>query len=216
MEISPQDTPSNLFYKVIVGSVVPRPIAWVSTVNATGQPNLAPFSFFNVVCSIPPTLLFCPGVRGTDGGDKDTYVNVLASGEFVVNLVSEALAEAMNKTATELLPEVDEFEYAGLTAEASTVVGPPRVAESPVAFECKVSEVITVGDGGRGSGWVVLGEVVHMRVHDAVLGEDYRVELDALKPIGRLSGPRYARVSDRFELFREDSQIGGGKASHDR
>ncbi|MDA1330538.1 MAG: flavin reductase family protein [Chloroflexi bacterium] len=216
MEISPKDTPSNLFYKVIVGSVVPRPIAWVSTINETGQPNLAPFSFFNVVCPSPPTLLFCPGVRGTNAGIKDTYANVRASGEFVVNLVSEELAEAMNKTATELPPEVNEFEYAGLAQEASKLVGAPRVAESPVAFECKVTQIVDVGDGGRGSGWVVLGEVVHMRVKDDVLGENYRIDLDALKPIGRLSGPRYARVSDRFELFREESKLDGGPPNYDR
>jgi flavin reductase (DIM6/NTAB) family NADH-FMN oxidoreductase RutF len=215
MEISPKDTPSKLFYKVIVGSVVPRPIAWVSTVNAVGQPNLAPFSFFTVVGSKPPTLLFCPGVRGTDDGTKDTYVNVRASGEFVVNLVSEELAEAMNKTATELPPEVNEFEYAGLKPEPSAVVAPPRVAESPVAFECKVSEIVSVGDGERGSAWVVLGEVVHMRVRDDVLEKNYRVNLEALKPIGRLSGPRYAAVRETFELWREESQISGGKARDD-
>lgn len=146
-------------------------------------------------------------MRGTDGKSKDTYNNLLASGEFVVNLVSEYLAEAMNKTATELPPEVNEFDYAGLTAADSRQVAAPRVAESPVSFECKVSEIVDVGDGGPGSGWVVLGEVVYIHISDEVLLPDFRIDLDALKPIGRIAGPNYARVTDRFELHREASQI---------
>lgn len=211
MEISRQDTPDNLFYKVIVGSVVPRPIAWVSTVNAAGQPNLAPFSFFTIVCPQPPTLLFCPGIRGTDGGDKDTYLNVQASGEFVVNLVSKDLAEPMVRTATELPPEVNEFDYAGLSAEPSAMVKAPRVAESLVSFECQLSEIVNVGDGGKGSGFVVLGEVLHIRAKDKVLSENYRTRLDVLDPVARLSGPHYAGLGQLLELSREPSQINGDK-----
>ena len=207
MELSRFETPLASFYKVIVGSVVPRPIAWVSTISSDGMPNLAPFSFFNVVCQNPPTILFCPGVRGTDGQQKDSFSNVRDNQEFVVSLVSEDLAAAMNKTATEFPPEVDEFEYAGVTVAASKVVSAPRVAESPISFECKVSQIVEVGDGSPGSGWVVLGEVVHIYVSDEVLLPNYRIDLDKLKPIGRLSGPRYARTTDRFELLREPSQV---------
>ena len=207
MELNRADTPLESFFNVMISSVVPRPIAWVSTVNAEGQPNLAPFSFFNLVCEKPPTLLFCPSVRGTDGGVKDTYSNVAANGEFVVNLVSEALAQAMNETATEYPPEVNEFERAGLTAAESRVVTPPRVEESPVSIECKVTEILTLGDGDLGSGWVVLGEAHYLHVADDILGDDFRVDLDAFKPIGRLSGRYYARVGDRFEMQRGKSQL---------
>lgn len=207
MELSRAEIPLASFYKVIVGSVVPRPIAWVSTLNAEGVPNLAPYSFFNVVCKNPPTILFCPGVRGTDGLLKDSYTNVRANQEFVVNIVSEELAEAMNKTATELPSEVDEFKYAGLTTAASKMIAAPRVAESPVSFECTVSQIIDVGNGSPGSGWVVLGEVLHIHVSDEVLLPNYRIDLDKLNPIGRLSGPSYARISDRFEMKREPSQV---------
>ena len=207
MELNRAEIPLASFYKVIVGTVVPRPIAWVSTLNEKGIPNLAPFSFFNVVCMNPPTILFCPGVRGTDGQLKDSYTNVRANREFVVNIVSEELAEAMNKTATELPSEVDEFEFAGLTIAASKMISAPRVAESPVSFECKVSQIIDVGDGSPGSGWVVLGEVVHIHVSDEVMLPNFRIDLDKLNPIGRLSGPRYARTTDRFEMRRGASQV---------
>jgi len=138
-------------YKLLMSSVVPRPIAWVSSVDAEGRPNLAPFSFFNAVCSKPPTLLFCPGVRGLDGGTKDTYQNILTTKEFVINIVTEELAEAMNISATELPPEVDEFELAGLTAAPSVWVKPPRVAQSPVNYECVLKHVVQIGDGDRKS-----------------------------------------------------------------
>lgn len=206
MELSAKDDLANL-YKVMVATIVPRPIAWVSTLSEAGQPNLAPFSFFNAVCSRPPTLLFSSGVRGVDGNQKDTGVNAAETGEFVVNIVTEELAEAMNKTATELPPEVNEFEYAGLEAAPSKTVKPPRVAASPVAFECVVSQVVQVGDGAPGSGYIVIGEVLYMHVDDAILAENFRINTDVFHPIGRMSGPRYTRARDLFELFREASQI---------
>ena len=146
-------------------------------------------------------------MRGTDGELKDSYINVRENKEFVVNIVSEELAEVMNKTATELPADVNEFEYAGLTAADSTMISAPRVAESPVSFECKVSQIIDVGDGSPGSGWVVLGEVVHIHVADELLLPNYRIDLDKLNPIGRLSGPLYARTTDRFEMKRDSSQV---------
>lgn len=195
--------PSNSdFYKIIVGAVVPRPIAWVSTLSTDGVPNLAPFSFFNIVGPNPPSLLFCPGLRGTDSNPKDTLNNVRATGEYVISLVNEELAEAMNKTATELPPEVNEFEYAGLTPAPSVAVAAPRVAESPVSFECKLSQIVEVGPNA-----VVIGEVVHIHIADEVLMERNRINLEALKPVARLSGPHYARIRETFELFREPSQI---------
>lgn len=206
MELNAQDNLDAL-YKIMGGAVVPRPIAWVSTVNGSGVPNLAPFSYFNIVCKRPPTLLFSSGVRGVDGQQKDTGLNATATGEFVVSLVTEELAETMNKTSTDLPAGVNEFEYAGLEAAASTLVKPPRVAASPVAMECRVSQIVQIGDGGPGSGYIVIGEVLCMHVDDGILAENYRVDLDKFHPIGRMSGPRYTRTRDIFEMFREPGQI---------
>ena len=207
MEINPTEIPGPALNRIIIGSVVPRPIAWVSTVDEAGKPNLAPFSFFNAVCYNPPTLLFCPGVRATDAGRKDTYYNILTTKEFVINIVTEELAEAMNITATEMPPEVNEFEMAGLTPAPSTRVRPPRVAESPVNFECTLNQIIEIGDGGPGSGWIVIGNVVHIHVADHILLPDYKIDIRALKPIGRLGGFNYTRVNDIFEIKRLPSQL---------
>ena len=206
MEIAPNALPRQSIYKILIGSVVPRPIGWISTVNASGQPNLAPFSFFNAVCSSPPTVLFCPMIRSTDGNTKDTLNNVKATGEFVVNIVSEEQALSMVATSLEIAPDVNEFELTGLATAPSVVVKPPRVAESPIHFECKVSQIVEVGNQ-PGGGSVVLGEIVHLHVDERVLiGED-KINLAALKPIGRLAGSAYTRVTDLFEMVRPPSQI---------
>jgi flavin reductase (DIM6/NTAB) family NADH-FMN oxidoreductase RutF len=207
MEINLAELPLKEAYKLITGTVVPRPIAWVSTINAEGRPNLAPFSYFNAVCTRPPTLLFCPGIRGTDVSGKDTLNNVRATGEFVVNVVTEELAEAMNATATELPHEVNEFERAGLSTAPSKTVKPPRVADSPVNFECEVSQIVDIGDGGRGSASIVIGTILHMHVADKVMLPDYKIDIAALKPIGRLAGPNYAVIKETFEIFRAPSEI---------
>lgn len=206
MEIAPNALPRQSIYKILIGSVVPRPIGWISTVNASGQPNLAPFSFFNVVCSSPPTVLFCPMIRSTDGNTKDTLNNVKATGEFVVNIVSEELASSMVATSVEIAADVNEFELTGLATAPSVAVRPPRVAESPIHFECKVSQIVEVGNQ-PGGGSVILGEIVHLHVDERVLiGED-KIDLAALKPIGRLAGSAYTRVTDLFEMERPPSQI---------
>jgi flavin reductase (DIM6/NTAB) family NADH-FMN oxidoreductase RutF len=206
MEIAPGALPRQSIYKILIGSVVPRPIGWISSLNAGGQPNLAPFSFFNVVCSSPPTVLFCPMIRSTDGNTKDTLNNVKATGEFVVNIVSEELAPAMIASSVEITPEVNEFELTGLATTPSVVVKPPRVAASLIHFECKVSQIIEIGNQ-PGGGSVVIGEIVHIHVDERVLlGED-KIDLAALKPIGRLAGSAYVRVTDLFEMLRPPSQI---------
>ncbi|MBI3159993.1 MAG: flavin reductase family protein [Chloroflexi bacterium] len=207
MHISPNDLPTREVYKLITGLVVPRPIAWVSSISPDGQPNLAPFSFFNAVCSRPPTLLFCPGVRGVDVAPKDTYNNVKATGEFVVNIVTENLLDAMNITATELPSEINEFELAGLTPAPSTLVKPPLLVESPVNFECRVSNIVPVGDGGKGSAWVVLGEIVYLHIDDSILDENYHVNTRALAPVGRLAGPNYATIGEILSFLRPPSQV---------
>ncbi len=207
MEITPEELSWHSMYKLLIGSVVPRPIGWISTIDLNGRPNLAPFSYFNAVCAQPPHLMFAPTVRATDGARKDTYRNVKATGEFVANIVTEALAEAMNLTSTEFPAEVNEFQAAGLTAIPSVVVKPPRVAESPIHFECRVSHIIDLGDE-PGSGSVVIGRVVHVHVLDSVLLGGDKIDLARLKPVGRLAGSAYCRVTDVFEMQRPQSQIG--------
>jgi flavin reductase (DIM6/NTAB) family NADH-FMN oxidoreductase RutF len=206
MEIDPLSLPWKSVYKILIGSVVPRPIGWISSIDAEGRLNLAPFSFFNVVGANPPHILFCPMIRGTDQKPKDTLRNVRATGEFVVNIVTEELAEAMNLSSTELPAEVNEFEISGLTPQPSTTVKPPRVAESPVHFECKVATIFDFGDQ-PGSGSVVIGRIIHIHVRDEVLIEPDKIDLEKLKPIGRLAGSGYCRVTDLFQMIRPPTQI---------
>jgi flavin reductase (DIM6/NTAB) family NADH-FMN oxidoreductase RutF len=193
-------------YKIMIGSILPRPIGWISTINAQGCANLAPFSFFNAVCSKPATVLFCPSVRSTDSASKDTLNNVRATGEFVVNIVTEELAIAMNLTSTEFPPEIDEIEAAGLTPIPSKSVKPPRVGESPIHYECRVMEIIDIGDA-PGGGSIVVGQVVHLHVSDEVLLGTDKINLTRLQPVGRLAGNAYCRVTDIFEMIRPPSQI---------
>ncbi len=195
-KISQQDN-----YKLLIGSVLPRPIAFVSTQSKDGKINLAPFSFFNAVCSKPPTILFCPAIRGSDGHKKDTLLNIEETGEFVVNIVSEDIAVPMNQTAAEYPRGVDEFKESGLTAAPSVVIKPPRVLESPLSMECKLQQIITVGDGGLGSGCVVLGTVVQFHIREDLYSNG-RIDTAGLKPVARLAGAAYCPVRDVFELPR--------------
>ncbi len=206
MEIAPDSIPRASLYKILIGSVVPRPIGWISTINTSGQPNLAPFSFFNVVCAKPPTVLFCPMIRSTDGNTKDTLNNVKATGEFVVNIFGEELATEMVATSVEIAPEVNEFELAELESAPSAAVKPPRVARSPIHFECKLTQIVEIGNN-PGGGSVVIGEIVHLHVDERVLFGGDKIDVAALKPIGRLAGSEYVRMTDLFEMERPKSQI---------
>lgn len=201
MEITPDSLPHQSIYKLMIGAIVPRPIGWISSIDAAGRANLAPYSFFNAVCPNPPTVLFCSNVRGSDHQQKDTINNIRETGEFVVNIVTEELAEAMNLSSAELPRGEDEFRHAGLTAAPSQVVKPPRVKESPIHFECQLSHVLDIGEG-PGGGSIVIGQVVHIHVDDRVLIGQDKIDLAALKPIGRLAGSSYTRVTDLFELMR--------------
>jgi len=202
MIVDPAQTTRADVYRLVIRCIVPRPIAWVSTHDAGGIANLAPFSFFTGVASAPPSLLFCPGRRGEAGDKKDTLRNVEETGEFVVNLVTEELAERMNETATDYPPDVDEFAVAGLTPARSLLVGPPRVAESPVSFECRRLDVFQVGKGGAGGAAIVVGEIVMIHVDDRVL-RDGKVDPERLRPVARLGGMEYTRLGERFTLVRK-------------
>lgn len=199
MTIIPNEHDYNNIYKLMIGSIVPRPIAFVSTISKDGIRNLAPFSFFNGVCSNPPVVLFSTVIT-KDGRQKDTLNNVEATKEFVVNIVSEDFAEQMNITSGEFPPEVDEFVKAGLTPIPSDVVKPSRVKESRINFECKMLTVVSFGLG-PGSGSTVFGEIVRIHIADELF-DNYRIDPDKLLPIGRMGGPTYTRTKDRFDLIR--------------
>jgi len=187
-------------YKLMIGAIVPRPIAFVSTLSPEGIPNLAPFSFFTGVSANPPVICFCPMRRRGVVPHKDTLHNITATREFVVNIVSEEFAQQMNITSAEFPPEVDEFEAAGLTPIPSDLVKPPRVKESHVHMECKLYLVVEVG-GVDGSGNLVLGEVVRFHIDDQYF-HDFKIDPDLLRPIGRMGGATYTRTTDRFDLQR--------------
>lgn len=212
MHLKPSDLDRTALYQLVIGTVVPRPIAWVTSISAAGVVNLAPFSYFTVVSVNPFTLLFCPQ-RQPDGSAKDTLANVQAVPEFVVHLPDQATLDAMNLSSWSFPPEVSELDQAGLTARDCDTVRVPRVAEAPVAFECRLRQIVNVGDG-PGGGAAVLGDVQTIHLRDGLLDpESGRVEPDALEAIGRLGGDWYTRVTDRFELprYRPGSADRGGR-----
>jgi len=184
--------------------VVPRPIAFVSSMDAAGVHNLAPFSFFTVASANPPIVCFCPMIRGAASNSlkptKDTLRNIIETREFVVNIVSEEFAKQMNACSAELPPEVDEFLVSGLTPLASEVVRPPRVAESHVQMECRLQQVIHVSTEPLG-GSLVLGEVLRFHVSASLL-DNFRIDPDKLQAIGRMAGSTYTRTRDRFDMER--------------
>lgn len=187
-------------YQTLVSVVTPRPIAWVTTIDAAGRVNLAPFSFFNAFGANPPVVVFSPTLR-RDGTKKDTLRNVEETREFVVNLAVESVAEAVNLTSKELPPEQSEVELAGLTLCRSLKVRPPRVAESPVSLECRLLQVISIGTGPIAAN-LVIGEVLAIHVADSVRDDQGRVDPHKLKTIARLGGDWYCRTTDLFEMKR--------------
>jgi flavin reductase (DIM6/NTAB) family NADH-FMN oxidoreductase RutF len=187
-------------YRALVGIVSPRPIAWVTTVDDDGQVNLAPFSFFNAFGANPPVVVFSPVLR-RDGSKKDTLQNLNAVNEFVLNAAVEDLAEKMNATASELPPGQSEADHAGLTLVPSTMVRPPRVAESPVHMECRVHQIMSIGDGPIAAN-LVIGEVLLIHIADHVLDERGAVDPRKLRTIARLGGDFYCRSADLFEMKR--------------
>lgn len=199
MEILAQTTPASEFYKYLINIITPRPIAWVSTISKVGVPNLAPFSFSSGVTSHPPTHLFCPA-NHSDGRKKDTLINIEETGEYVCNVVPYALRMPMIASSEEFLPEVNEFEKAGITPLASHLVQAPRVKESPVAMECKVIQVIPIGSGPN-AGNIVVGEILALHIDDAVM-KNGKIDPDLVDTIGRMGGADYCRTTERFTLVR--------------
>ena len=212
MEIDPSTLAPRAAYKLLIGCIVPRPIAWVSTLGPDGVPNLAPFSFFMGVCNDPPTLAFSVGPRAAASGLgapglKDTVRNLEATGDFVVHVVDEALAERMNRTSGDYPPEVDEFQVAELTAVPGVKVRSPRLLEAPIGMECRVSQILRVG---RGPHSLVLGEILYFHFRDGLFSpETGRIDMRALHPVGRLAGEMYTPIRDLFEMKRPDPNYAG-------
>lgn len=200
MDIYPEKHDIKDVYKLLTAAVTPRPIGWISSINAKGERNLAPFSFFNVVGYDPPHVIFAP--INPNGKRKDTTANVLETGEFVVNMVTEELAEKMNKTSAALPPDADEFEFAGLTPQDSMKVKPPRVKESLIQLECKLVHHYSFVDKQNGS-TIFIGQVVMIHVADDILLPDFKINTDVYKTIGKMEGGLYCRTSDQFFISRD-------------
>lgn len=187
-------------YRALVSIVTPRPIAWVTSVDLEGRVNLAPFSFFNAFGANPPVVVFSPTMR-RDGTPKDTLLNVRSTGEFVLNAAVESLAEAMNQTSAELPPGESEAELAQLALVPSEKVRPPRVRDSPVQLECRVLQILPIGEGPIAAN-LVIGEVLLFHIDDSVLGEPGQIDPRKLKTIARLGADFYCRSTDLFEMKR--------------
>jgi flavin reductase (DIM6/NTAB) family NADH-FMN oxidoreductase RutF len=199
-ELLAADRDARANYMTLSSCVIPRPIAFVSTISEAGVPNLAPFSFFNAVGVNPLAVMFAPAAK-RDGAEKDTIVNVRQVGEFVVNVVPFAIREAMNDTAYPFAPEVNEFEEAGFTPLPSKLVKPFRVAESPVHLECRVLQIVPVGEGAM-SASMCIGEVLCFHVAGEVLLADGTVDVTKIDLLGRLGGDDYSTIRDRFSMGR--------------
>ena len=202
MIIDPKDILFQEAHKLMIGSIIPRPIALVSTISKEDRVNLAPFSYFNGVCSKPPTIVFCPARRGWDGKEKDTLVNIRETEEFVVNIVSESFAEKMVACSTDFDPDIDEYEISNLSKINSKKIRPPRVEEAKISFECTLNQIVEIGDGGAGSGFIVIGTIVLFHVDDSVY-DNGKIKLKNLNPLGRLAGNSYSRTKDTFEIIRK-------------
>lgn len=202
MEIRPDTLPWQDAYKLLIGSVLPRPIAFVSTKNAEGVANVAPFSFFTAICADPMLVCFAPMIRGTDGDKKDTLKNIESTKEFIINIVSEEICEQVNQAATDFAYGIDEFEMVGLTKIDGTTVNVPRVKESLVGLECELFELLHFGEN-KGAGSLVIGKVVNVHVNDD-LYENGKINTEKLNPVGRLAGHSYTKaITDTFAIERK-------------
>lgn len=209
--ISPRNVSVAEFHSYLLSAVAPRPIALASTVNREGNINLSPFSFFNVFGSNPPTLIFSPNRRVRDNSGKDTLDNVYEVDEVVINMVDYAMVEQMSLASCEYPKEVNEFVKAGFTAAASVYVKPPRVAEAKVAFECKIRQIVSMGDQG-GAPNLVICEVMLAHVSEELLGEDGRIDPQKTDWVARMGGDWYCRASGEavFEVARPNVRPGAG------
>ncbi len=201
MIYDPAEHPFSETHKLMIGSIVPRPIALVSTTSNNGINNLAPFSYFNGVCSKPPTIMFAPARRGWDGKEKDTLINIRNTKEFSINIVSEDIGEKMVKCSTDYEKEVDEYSKSGLSPLSSKKIKPPIVSESKISLECILNQIVQIGKEDAGSGFIVIGTIVLFHIDDEVY-DNGRIILDKLQPLGRVAGNGYVRSTNAFDIVR--------------
>lgn len=211
LSIEPSSIPVPKLHQYLLGAVGPRPIALASTIDEKGRPNLAPFSFFNVFSANPPIMIFSPARRGRDNTTKHTYHNTKDIQEVVINVVNYSMVQQTSLSSTEYPEGVNEFEKAGFTPIPSEIVKPFRVKESPAQFECKVREVIELGDQG-GAGNLVICEVVKMHIDESVLGEDGKIDQQKIDTVGRMGGNFYCRAHGNalFEVAKPLRTLGIG------
>lgn len=200
MQLNPDELHQKEVYKLLTGLIIPRPIAWVSTINEEGIPNLAPFSYFNAVGDDPPHVMF--SVSRTGNVNKDTLNNILQNKEFVVNMVTEDLAEKMNATANPLQPHESEFDFANIQKGISTKVKPPLVAESPVSMECVLVHHYNLENHKNGGSTIIIGQIIHFHINDSILLDNFYIDLEKYQPISRLSGSNYAKLGELFTIKR--------------
>jgi flavin reductase (DIM6/NTAB) family NADH-FMN oxidoreductase RutF len=211
LSIDPKKLPIPKLHGYLLGAIGPRPIAFASTVDENGQPNLAPFSFFNVFSANPPILIFSPARSGRTNTTKDTYKNVKSVKEVVINVVTYDIVQQMSLASSPYAPDVDEFEKAGFTKLESETVKPYRVAESPVQFECKVNEVIELGQEG-GAGNLVICEVTKIHIDERVLDENGKIDQHKIDLVARMGGNWYCRAdkNSMFEIAKPITTVGIG------
>ncbi len=198
MIIDPDRESASRVYATMIRAITPRPIAWVSTISSAGQTNLAPFSYFNGVCSRPAALTISP-VNRSDGSKKDTVRNIEATGQFVVNVVPGRLATAMFQTSGDFEYEESEFDAVGLTPKTSQRVAVPGVKESPIQFECEVMQIVRIGEGPSAAN-LVIGKILLIEIDEAVLGPERKIDPELVDTIGRLGGREYCRTTQRFTI----------------
>jgi len=200
MEFNPDTLEASAIYKLLTGSVIPRPIGWISTIDEIGINNLAPFSYFNIIGNDPPHVMFST-VRGNNT-NKDTLNNVLTNKQFVVNMVTEDLVEQMNATSQTVPAEIDEFKLAGVTPIASTKIQPNRVKESPITFECEMVHHYFIENHKQGGACIVVGRIVIMHIDESVLLDNYKINMETYKPVSRLAGANYSKLGEIFSVKR--------------
>lgn len=200
MEIDVETHPVVDVYHLLVGLITPRPIAWVTSLSPEGIVNLAPFSFFNIFGANPPVVVFSPTLK-RDGGKKDTLRNIESTGEFVIHASTEEHASLINSSSKQLPPEESEVDWLGLDTVKSTKVQPPRLAAAPFALECRLDQIIPLGNGPISAN-LIIGKIVHIHLSDLILGEDGMPDPRKLKSIARLGGEHWCRTQDLFEMQR--------------
>jgi len=200
MQFHTEKTDPSVLYKLLTGTIIPRPIGWISTVDSKGVNNLAPFSYFNMVSHNPPCVMF--STARDNNKNKDTLNNVLQNGQFVVNLVTLEVVEQMNATAEAVPSDVDEFELTNLTPIDSVTIQPKRVKESPIHFECEMIHHYFMDNNEGGGACIVIGKIKLIHIDNSILMENYRINLDVFKPVARLAGSNYSTLGELFSIKR--------------